>query len=273
MPQNTGETLAALWNCKPRQLAAFNQLDAADPTFQQLTGTALRKLSSERQHTLRLRDVNLPAQVLTVSVEGSKNRYRHRTIPLRETSTLWAMEQLIKRAWEMGAREPDHYIFPFCSGHVTNPNKPMTVQGLKRPWQEVREATGLLSFRMYDTRHTAITRLAEEGVPITVIMSLAGHISPRMTLHYTHVSDQGKIIAMRKANQSRFGAAENVVPSPIASVLPVTRSASALSPSAGPQLVSAQQPRTVASHSPQSTAVQPAWRQSTTFLRGRPFGF
>jgi hypothetical protein len=65
----------------------------------------------------------------------------------------------------------------------------MTVSGLKRKWEEVRLASNLKWFRLYDTRHTGITRLAEQGIPIQVIMSRAGHISPRMSQHYTHVSE------------------------------------------------------------------------------------
>jgi hypothetical protein len=47
-------------------------------------------MSTNEVRALKLRDVNLPAQVLTISSEGSKNRYRQRTIPLREPQTLWA---------------------------------------------------------------------------------------------------------------------------------------------------------------------------------------
>ena len=81
----------------------------------------------------------------------------------------------------------------------------MSNSGLKALWNEMRQATGLLHFTPYDTRHTAITRLAEAGVPVTVIMDMAGHISPRMTQHYTHISEQAKIHAMRQAQNVREG--------------------------------------------------------------------
>jgi hypothetical protein len=229
-------------------------------------------MSTNEIRALKLRDVNLPAQVLTVSSEGSKNRYRQRTIPLREPQTLWAMEQLIKRAWEMGSREPDHYIFPFVVGHNPMPHKPMSVQGLKKPWQEVREATGLLQFRMYDTRHTAITRLAEGGVPVTIIMDLAGHISPRMTQHYTHVSEQAKIIAMRQASQGRYGWAD---PRPVVPVPPVpilyenkaVMDGSVIGKSEGrnPLRTRMQQP-------PDASFTHPSSTGSTFTAIGRPFG-
>jgi integrase len=51
---------------------------------------------------------------------------------------------------------------------------------------------GLNWLRPYDLRHTAITRMAEAGVPIHVIMSFAGHMSAKMQLHYTSISMASK---------------------------------------------------------------------------------
>ncbi len=232
-------------------------------------------MSTNEIRALKLRDVNLPAQILTVSSEGSKNRYRQRTIPLREPQTLWAMEQLIKRAWELGSRDPDHYIFPFVLGHNPVPHRPMSVQGLKKPWQEVRQATGLLQFRMYDTRHTAITRLAENGVPVTVIMDLAGHISPRMTQHYTHVSEQAKVIAMRQASQGRYGWADPRPALPVPSV-PIlydnkaVLDGSIVGKSAGRNLLRIPQPRIQRAPDTSRAIAQGTWSTFTTI--GRPFG-
>jgi site-specific recombinase XerD len=79
----------------------------------------------------------------------------------------------------------------------------MTDSGLKRQWQEVREKTGLLWFRQYDLRHTAITRLAEAGTPLSVIMSMPGHVSEKMREHYTHISTAAKIHALREVQNFR----------------------------------------------------------------------
>ncbi|MDR5727628.1 MAG: tyrosine-type recombinase/integrase, partial [Terriglobia bacterium] len=123
--------------------------------------------------------------------DGAKCRGRQRTIAVENADALWALEKLLERAAELGANEPQHYLFPFRDPkkNAFDATRPMTVSGLKRRWEEVREASKLKRFRMYDTRHTAITRLAEQGVPIAVIMSLAGHLSPRMTAHYTQISE------------------------------------------------------------------------------------
>jgi hypothetical protein len=87
---------------------------------------------------------------------------------------------------------PWHYVFPFHQGQTYDPERPMTVWGLRKAWDGVRSASGIEWFEPRDLRHTAITRMAEAGVPIQVIMSFAGHISPRMQQHYTAISMQAK---------------------------------------------------------------------------------
>jgi integrase len=88
-----------------------------------------------------------------------------------------------------GACDAQHYLFTWRAlGGIYDPTKPMSESGIKVGWNEVRAATGLKWFRQYDCRHTAITRLAESGVPVDVIMARAGHVSQKMRQHYTHIS-------------------------------------------------------------------------------------
>jgi integrase len=72
-------------------------------------------MSTNEIRALRLGDVNLQQRVLTVPVEGSKNFHRHRSIPIVSDGALWAVDSLLRRARELGAREPQHYLFPFKS--------------------------------------------------------------------------------------------------------------------------------------------------------------
>jgi integrase len=146
-------------------------------------------MSTNELRFLRVGDINPEASVLTISSEGSKNIHRHRTVPLGSTDALWAVKNLLGRAASIGSVEPHHYIFPFRKARRFIPVMPMGDSGIKKPWQEVREKTGLLWFRQYDLRHTAITRFAEAGTPLSVIMSMSGHISDRMRQHYTHISE------------------------------------------------------------------------------------
>jgi integrase len=45
---------------------------------------------------------------------------------------------------------------------------------------------------VHDLRHTAITELAEMGVPDSVLKSIAGHITQRMLDHYSHIRMNAK---------------------------------------------------------------------------------
>lgn len=155
---------------------------------------------------LHLGDVNLFGQILMIRSAYAKNRYRVRTIPLT-ADALWAVDRLLQRARAHGAVDPGHYLFPFyVNRYLWDPCRPMTYSGIKRQWIEVREEAGFPWLREEDLRHCAITRMAEAGVPIAVIMSMAGHISPRMTQHYTHICEQAK----RRAIDASFRSVKTI---------------------------------------------------------------
>lgn len=148
---------------------------------------------------LKLGDVSLFERMIYIRRASAKNKYRQRSIPLTEEAQ-WAMARILDRARELGVKDPNHYIFPFRPrrNHF-DPNTPMSESGIKKSWEECREAASLRWLRMNDLRHTAITRLAEAGTPLPVIMSMAGHISQRMSAHYTHIGDHAKRDALAMA--------------------------------------------------------------------------
>lgn len=157
-------------------------------------------MSTNEMRSLRIGDVNLAHRLVCVPAAGAKNRYRQRTIPIVSGQGLWAVEQLLCRAGDLGAKEPQHYLFPFRKPPADYiPARPMTLSGIKRGWEDVRHASGLTWFRPYDTRHTAITRWAEAGVAPEIIRARAGHVSPRMMLHYTHISEAAQRRALESA--------------------------------------------------------------------------
>jgi integrase len=166
---------------------------------------ALRTTCSTNElRAIRLADISLTPGIETLQIrrEGAKNKFRMRTIPLETEDVHWAARQLIDRARGLGACLPHHYLFPIAEGRENyNPNRPMSESGLKKRWAEVRGAAGLTWLRPYDLRHTAITRMAEAGTPIQVIMAFAGHMTLRMQQHYTAIS----MMAMRSAARSVWG--------------------------------------------------------------------
>ena len=170
-------------------------------------------MSTNEIRSLRLQDINLPLRTVTVPVAGSKNKYRHRTILMGDQSAFSALECLIQRANKLGSCRPDHYLFPWRLSAGTwddtrttrlgvyDPTKSMGESGIKKAWEEVRQATGLTWFRQYDCRHTAITRLAEAGVALPFIMKRAGHVSKQMTEHYTHLAEGFMMQEMQRAHR------------------------------------------------------------------------
>jgi integrase len=146
-------------------------------------------MSTDEIRGLRVGDINLQQRIVTVSRRSAKNSYRARTIELMSADVLWALDCLLTLARSRGANKHTHFLFPWRACiNVFDPTRPMTESGIKAFWNEVREASGLTGFRQYDCRHTAITRLAEAGVPTDVIMARAGHVSEKMRRHYTHIS-------------------------------------------------------------------------------------
>lgn len=179
---------------------------------------------------IRLGDVMMRDRFIQIRAKSAKNKYRIRTIPLVSEEVVWALEWLIERARELGSIMPNHCLFPFFSskGAKYDPVRPMSESGLKKRWHEVRSAAALPWFKPNNLRHTALTRMAEAGTPVSVMMSFAGHISPRMTQHYTTISQQAK-----------RGWAEAVWASPTPRPDPSQRFGPQSAPAAGPWQVRA----------------------------------
>lgn len=142
---------------------------------------------------LQLKHIDLNLRI--VRVRYSKTAASTRDIGLN-TEAYWALSQLVVRANALGSTGPNHYLLPFDNskrrGKAStgeggyDPTRP---QGSWRTaWRNLRLAAGLpKNFRFHDLRHTSITNLVEAGVPDQVIRQMAGHVSPEMTQHYTHV--------------------------------------------------------------------------------------
>lgn len=90
-------------------------------------------------------------------------------------------------AWftrKFGATRPEHYLFPFGKPQPTDPTRPTTT--LKTVWKSIRDEAKV-SCRLHDLRHTALTKMAEAGVPESTMLALAGHMSRAMLERYSHI--------------------------------------------------------------------------------------
>ena len=169
---------------------------------------------------LRWQDVNLREGVIIVA--RTKTESGKRTIPLNDEA--WrVLLQLHKRAEKILDKVPSlsWYVFPHAEGAMEpDPTRPMS--NWRTAWRRLSRAVDcpncgqlqdpgmtctrctsdiskvespIAGLRFHDLRHHAITELAESAVSDQTIMSIAGHVSPKMLAHYSHV----RLEAKRKA--------------------------------------------------------------------------
>jgi len=97
--------------------------------------------------------------------------------------------RLHEEAARLGFVQPDHCIFPWHGRNKRiDPTKAMT--SWRSAWRSIRKAAGLQGVRFDDRRHTAITTLAEKGLPDWVIQAQVGHVAPEMMKVYSHIRRQ-----------------------------------------------------------------------------------
>ncbi len=95
--------------------------------------------------------------------------------------------QLREQATLINATDPEHYLFPAYVMNQADPTKPM--KSWRSAWRSIRKTAGI-SARFHDLRVSAVTMLAEKGVPLAVIQAQIGHTSPEMVAYYTRIRRQ-----------------------------------------------------------------------------------
>jgi integrase len=161
---------------------------------------------------LRLGDLHFSDDqpCLIIRRQSTKTDAGARTYPLNRFAR-WAIERLFERAHLLGASSPDHYLLPVNRSKHTRPDDPRRGQSgydasahqssWRSAWHAMRTAAGFPKLRFHDLRHTFITQGAEADVPILVMESLVGHMSPEMIRKYTHIHDNAKVKAVRAIEQ------------------------------------------------------------------------
>lgn len=145
---------------------------------------------------LRRRDVDLRDRVLTV-IDGAKNEYRDRTIPLNRAaydSICWIIER-----WEgLGGSNGAQFILPHRPRGKGRPwvmNEPMV--SISTAFKNIRKMAGLPFFRVHDCRVQAITKLlSSPSVSPQVSKEIAGHISQAMQDRYSFQQFDTKLAAL-----------------------------------------------------------------------------
>lgn len=158
------------------------------------TVAALYTCTSTNERRLATIDrVMRDRRLFEVGPRQSKNKYRHRWIPLETEEVLFAFDWLLNRAAEKGATEPHHFLYPWRSKRGEwDPTRPMTRWCLSQQFEGLGEKIGAEGFTPYAIRHAAMTILAEAGTPIDVILAFGGQVSEKMRKHYTTISMMAK---------------------------------------------------------------------------------
>jgi integrase len=112
----------------------------------------------------------------------------------------------MERSVELVGRSPEFFLFParLVRNHFDG-SRHMSETGMRKQFEAVRGAAGVPWFKFNGWRHTAITRMAEAGVPIATMMARVGHCAPKMTAHYTHISMQAERMAMASMAPAKKG--------------------------------------------------------------------
>ncbi len=136
--------------------------------------------------------VDLPGNKLAVG-RAKTSSGTGRIIPLNPELAKVLAEHRAEFAERFGTPKPSHFLFAWGSPRPVDPTKAMT--GVKHAWDGLRKAAGV-DCRLHDLRHTFATRLAENGVPESTMLSLMGHMSRAMLELYSHIRMTAKRTAV-----------------------------------------------------------------------------
>ena len=111
----------------------------------------------------------------TIRIEKSKNN-ESRIIPMNEL-----IFEVLRKQRKLNKKE---YIF------VNKNGKPYT--DVKHSFASALKRAGIRDFRFHDLRHTFASNLVMSGADIVTVKELLGHKSIKMTMRYSHLSQQHK---------------------------------------------------------------------------------
>jgi integrase len=160
------------------------------------------------------RDVDFIERTLTI--RRSKTEAGQRVIPLNADAWAAVLELRERALTWFGELCADWFLFPHGEGRVLRPDPTQPMKGWRTAWRSLTRAiecpvcgqlqapaetcanddckadirgvkSHLHGLRFHDLRHHAITELAESLTSEQTIMAIAGHVSPRMLAHYSHV--------------------------------------------------------------------------------------
>jgi integrase len=146
-------------------------------------------MRSSEIRTLRLKRLDLANRELRVGKSKSPAG-EGRGIPMNADLFDAISKHMESLREALGEPRPDWYLFPFSSRvKPVDPTRPVTT--MKSSWESVRTAADV-DCRFHDLRHTAATKMAENGTPEATMKALLGHMSKTMVERYSHIRAEAK---------------------------------------------------------------------------------
>lgn len=178
LPENNLRMRVLSWE----EEAAY--LTAASPTLRDVA-TLILETGMRPGEVFRLRLPDVDLEIGFVRVPFGKTAFARRTIPLTQR----AREVLSRRI----SKATSEWLFPAA----TDSSRPLT--SMADAHEAALRRSGIEPpFRLYDLRHTALTRMAMAGIDLPTLRELAGHASIQMTMRYVHPTPEHKRAAMEK---------------------------------------------------------------------------
>jgi integrase len=145
---------------------------------------------------LKIKDVNLAAQSITISSTWSANVLREKRKGRKAPPVIIGIHPELLGYIEERMRTalPGAFLFvnPRSGNHYTD-------SALDRVWKGILKKAGIKGLQKKDaTRHSYATNLAIQGTPLTVIKNMLGHTSIQTTERYTHADIRTMQVEMKK---------------------------------------------------------------------------
>jgi integrase len=131
--------------------------------------------------------IDLETRVWRIPASTAKGK-KMRSLPLSDMAMI-----VLKDAYELSDDDSEYVFVNKRTG------KPYTT--IQKQWERIRKKAQLEHVRLHDLRHTFASYLANSGRTLLEIQKLLGHASPKVTLRYSHLSQQTLMEASNTASK------------------------------------------------------------------------
>ncbi len=134
-----------------------------------------------RGEILSLQWQNVDFKNNTITIEGAKAKSKKRRIVNMNEAVKQVLNDLLKKRKSGNGGD---FVFINDDGS--------RIRDIRKSFLQACKLSGILEFHFHDLRHTFASNLVMAGIDIVTVMKLLGHADLRMTIKYSHVSNEHK---------------------------------------------------------------------------------